>query len=332
MRPLTFALLGRIAILSIFPFAPIISGQDSGSNAGPMLGLMFDRPIKGIRPIWGIPGSAFYGAPLNLGFDVARAAIAQNVAIVASTDGAVFFAQLKDGVVSTQAINAPPSPDAIAISSSGAFAALYYHDQASITVLTLGAAPSVQNSIPAPDAISALAISDDGKALAYAQNTDSNSNLISLDAVAGTPRNVAQAVHIVAAAFLPGSEDLVFADDAGGAVVLVRGLLDTATATSLLSGDQRMLAPGAVQPSVNGTQIVVAGPKDGSIAILDLGGGDPVFLNCNCAPGNLAGLSSKILYVLTGFQDGVVWLLDSSNPPRVLFVPPENDSASGPQQ
>lgn len=209
---------------------------------------------------------------------------------------------------------------------------MYYRDQASITILALVGAPSVRNSIPAPDAISALVISDDGKALACAQTTDSTSNLISIDAVAGTPRNIAQAVHIVAAAFLPGSEDVVYADDAGGAVVLVRGLLDAATATSLLSGEQRMPAPGAVQPSVNGTQIVVAGPKDGSIAILDLGGGDPVFISCHCAPGNLAGLSSRTLYVLTGFQDGVVWLLDSSIPPRVLFVPPENDSASGLQQ
>jgi len=332
MRSQVLTLLGSIPVFAILPLTPIVFGQDNAPNAGPMLGLVFDRPAKGIRPLWGIPGSAFYGPPLHLGFDVARAAIAQNVAVAASADGPVFLAQLKDGLASTQAIDTAPAPDAIAISSNGAFAALYYHDQASIAVLALTGGPSVRNAIPAPDAISALVISDDGKALACAQTTDSGAGLISIDAAAGTPRNITQAAHIAALTFLPASEDLVYADDAGGAVVLLRGILDAATATSLLTGDQRMPAPGALQPSLNGNQVVIAGPRDGSIAILDLAGADPVFLNCNCTPGNLAGLSSKTLYVLTGFQDGVVWLLDSSSPPRVLFVPPENDSASGSQQ
>lgn len=313
----------------------IISGaafcQDSPPSAGPMLGLVFDRAAKGVRPIWGIPGSAFYGPPLALGFDVARAAVAQNNALAVSTDGSVFFARMNDGAVSARPIDAPPSPDSVAISSNAASAALYYRDHGSIALLTLGDQPVVTSTFPAPGALSGLAISDDGKALACIETSDAGSTLVAIDAASGAPRNIAQAGHIAAAAFLPGTQDVVYADDNAGAVSLVRALLADAVSTPLLAGDERMPAPGAIQPSSSGAQVIVAGPKDGSVGILDLAGGDPVFMNCNCTPGNLARLLSKSLYVLTEFQDGVIWLLDSSTP-RVLFVPPETDSASGVQQ
>ncbi len=302
--------------------------QDSTASAGPMLGLVFDRAVKGVRPIWGIPGSAFYGPPLGLGFNVARAAVAQSSALVTSTDGGVFLVRINDGAVSTWPIDAPASPDSMAISSNAAAAALYYRDQGAIALVTLGDQPAVTSTLPAPGAISNLAISDDAKALACTETSDAGDTLVAIDAISGAPRNVAQSGHIAAAAFLPGTQDVVYADDNAGAVSLVRGLLADAVSTPLLAGDPRMAGPGALQPSASGSQVIVAGPKDGSVGILDLAGGDPVFLNCNCSPVNLARLISKSLYVLTEFQDGVLWLLDASAP-RILFVPPDADSASG---
>lgn len=331
MRPFGYLHQGRAALFAALMISGVAFCQDTRPGAGPMLGLVFDRAAKGVRPIWGIPGSAFYAPTLALGFDVARAAIAQNSALVVSTDGGVFVARMNDGAVSTQAIDAPPTPDYVAVSSSAAFAALYYRDQASIALLTLGDQPAVTTTFPAPGTLSALAISDDGKALVCIETSDSGSTLVAIDAASGAPRNIAQAGHIPGAAFLPGTEDVVYPDDHAGAVTLVRAVLADATSKPLLAGDERMPAPGAVEPSSSGGQVIVAGPKDGSVGILDLAGADPVFINCKCAPGNLTRLLSRSLYVLTEFQDGVVWLLDSSTP-RVLFVPPDTDSAPGAQQ
>src|SRR5579862_4325293 len=57
---------------------------------GPTLGLFFDPQTQAIRPIWGIPGSATAGQPINIGFPVAAGLVSpsQDYALVVSRDGA----------------------------------------------------------------------------------------------------------------------------------------------------------------------------------------------------------------------------------------------------
>jgi hypothetical protein len=333
-----------------------LGGQVAHRTEGPMLGLAFDRTAKVIRPLWGVPGSALSGAAVDVGFEIADAQVTRNSAVVVSTGGAVYFVRIQNGTAQGLPTNVAPHPSAIAISANGSHAALYYRDEGSITILKLNEGAQVDKTAPAPQGADAVAISDDGQALAIAVNTTPGcsptgrrpggmrSHAPAHDACAaaggsglqvmnrtGQWSTIAQRAHISSLAFLPSSTDLVYADERRGIVAVVRAVLGQPTTQILLDRDRRMPSPAAVQPGPG--LRVVAGSRDGAVAILDTAGGEPTFLTCGCEPTRVAPVrGAHDLYLLNDFAGGIVWMLDAAKS-RLLFVPPENDAvAQGPRR
>src|SRR6185295_5839030 len=78
MKTLTLALLIASAA---FP------QSDSGSVGGPVLGLVFDGDVRGIRPLLGVPGSSTLGQSLDPAASFADAVTAGDFALAVDTAG-----------------------------------------------------------------------------------------------------------------------------------------------------------------------------------------------------------------------------------------------------
>lgn len=323
-------LLLRLTTVLVTGIAGVFA--QSGSSL-PTLGLLFDASGKTLRPVWGIPGSAFYGAPLDLGFPISQAVITpgQDAAIV-STPESIYLVRVKSSGVASQRINgAAGNPGLLVLSPRGEFGATYYADRQIITIMGRLAsdAPEARdiNATALGGKPDALAVSDDGRLLIALVSTGGDSpvtDVITVDTQSGDTRRILGTPHGAAVGFLPGATDAVFADDVSGSVFLVRDVPGAAQQTVLLSGEARLTAPSGLQVAPDGKRVLAVSATSGSLGMIDLAGGDPAFLNCKCQPSGVRSLSGNVLFQIAPLRDGVAWIVewDPANP-RILFIPPE---------
>lgn len=325
--------------LFLFAIAPAWA---QSSLSGPSLGMVFDASVKGVRPIWGIPGASTLGQPLALGFAVSLAAVSpvQSYALVWSEDnGALSTVQLKDGAVNVSAVSGiSTAPARIALSPNGAFAALYFKDQNAVQIISglpSGAATGPRIDLSGlPAALTNLVINDAGdKVLASLDQGGTpetrQSSLYLLTPADNSARVVLTSPHLADIAFLSKSDDAAFADDQENSVSVLRDVANTAARTVLISGDQVLQKPAAVQALSGNQQVLAGSSQGGAVAVLDLAGAPPFFLSCRCSPTSVHRLSASSVFQLTEPKDGLLWILDwDPDSPRILFVPPETDSSS----
>jgi hypothetical protein len=322
--------LFRFTIILVIGAAAAAAQSDSPL---PSIGLLFDSDGKNLRQVWGIPGSAFYGAPLDLQLAISAVAVApaQDAAVASTPDG-IFVVRLKNGAAAAQQVNGPPgNPDVLVLSPRGQFAAAYYRDRQVLTIIVpLSADTPASNDVSAaaiaatPDA---LAITDDGHlalALVSTGGDSPSTDVITLDTQSGNTQRIFGTPHGTAAGFLPGTSDAVLADDVSGSVFLVRDVAGSAQQTMLLSGEPRLTAPSGLQITSDGKRVLAVSASSGSLAMLDLGGADPAFMTCKCHPAGVRSLSGNTLFQIAPLKDGIAWIVEwDPDNPRILFIPPE---------
>src|SRR5579864_671775 len=93
-------LLGVLG-LSVYPCVA------QSTLTGPTLGLFFDPKAHAIRPIWGIPGSATAGQPVDVGFPLVAGMMspAQDYALAVLGDGSMSTITLSPNGPSAQPIS-----------------------------------------------------------------------------------------------------------------------------------------------------------------------------------------------------------------------------------
>jgi hypothetical protein len=315
-----FVLLALVAIP--------VPGQDTSRISGPVLGYVFDADNAGVRPIFGIPGAATLGPALNLGVELDRAALSQEsdyLLGVAGPDRQVVLFQNLSGVLSPVAIaGAAPAPDRILASPTGRSALLLYRDSNVAQVLTgLPDAPALGASIDLSGLppLKSWGISDDGRAiLASAPNGDGESVfLINPD---GSSRLLLSAGRVAAAAFLTRRSDTVIADALYNSVDWIRDVTGAAEVINLAAEKDGISSPVAVSVSADNLRVFVANAGSGTIATLDLAGGAPLLVPCECALTGLERLQGNAVFRLTEPAGEPLWVFDGDPPQaRIVFVP-----------
>ena len=310
-------------LVFLAPFC-VVSAQ--GTLSGPSLGVFFDPQAQALRRIWGLPGAAVGGENLDLGFSVTQATVspAQNYAFVASGDGSVFFVLPGQTTIAPQAVTSlPPMPDRVVISPAGQAAAFTYGK--SVKILTglpesLDRIEEIDGS-SLPGAPAALAISDDGAVLVVSVATDAQTSsaggVFVFNRGDSGPRLVANAASDLS--FLTNSHDALITDETSNSVTALQDIGGVATSQWTFV-DDRLPAPSSARASVDGQRFLVAGAKNNLVALLDRNGANPVFLPCTCSPDRISPLSNSV-YQLTGPDSGLLWILDLSHDPQLLFVP-----------
>jgi hypothetical protein len=316
--------MGRRYLL-FFAAASLSAAQ--GLLSGPSLGFLFDPQAQAIRNIQGIPGSAVAGESLALGFPVANAVFspAQDYALATGADGSVNLVIFGGPTVTTQVVTALPSaPDHIVVSPAGHAAAFAYGT--SVKVLT-GLPGSLDQMADVdmsalPSAPLAFAVSDDGVVLLVSIPGDPESSspggVFAFNRGESAPRFIAgQTASGVS--FIGGSHDALIADENANSITDLQDAGGAATIQWVFV-DDRLPAPSVARVSLDGQRILAGSAKNGLIALLNLDSSNPVFLPCTCSPNQMAPLSG-LVYQITDPSSGLIWIMDLTQDPRILFVP-----------
>lgn len=315
-----------IAILLCQPGEVRCQGVIGGST----LGFVFDSGRHQLRSVLGMPGAAFIGEALSAEREISGAVISpqQNYALVTSDD--------RLGLVRLSAVRIPlaiepvsdRAPDAIALSPTGAAAALFYAADNCAEVLTgLPDAPAVLRRAcfsGFAGSLSALAVSDDGAAvLAGLGSADAEAVLAA--ETGGNARQLLSA-HVAAAAFFARGGDAVIADAAGNAIYLLRDVAGAAAVSLLAGAAEGISGPAAVAASEDRRFAVVSNAGAGNVAVIGLSGQGVKLVSCACVPSRLERMSGDSVYRLNEFSGGPLWLFDGdAGEPRIVFVPGRTD-------
>ncbi len=290
---------------------------------GPVLGYVYDS--AGLRPVFGMPGAAVLGQPLNLGGPIAQAAVSprQDLALaVASSDSTVLVVNLPSG--SATACECAPGPDRIVFSPGGDAAALYYSAGSSVRILkgTHAKSAGVFELSLLNGKLTALSVSDAGEVLAAFSEDDGSSGSAYFLSPGSAPRPVLSLRHASAAAFMPGSTDAILADDLDNRIYVVRDPGGAAAVTVVATASDGIDGPVAVRAAGN-SRALTANSHSGTITITDLTGGGSSAIECGCTPSQIEPLSSSVYRLTTA--PGPIRLLEGDGPgARVAFIPPDS--------
>jgi hypothetical protein len=306
---------------------------EGSSNAvrieAPILGFVFDPAAAGLRPIHGIPGAAVMGERLDLGFEIASAAISpqHNYALVESDDPpGLSLVLLAAGPASLQLIpDAVRGADQILFSPRGDSALLYRATARRIQVLAgMPKAPSLIREIDTSvllEPISALAISDDARAVLVAVGRG-GAGTIWLFADDGGVRFIAAVGQASAVTFLSNSHDAVVADRLFNYVYQLKDVTGSADSLFLAGEREGIAGPVAVALSDDNQRVFIANSVSGTVLSLSLAGGAAVVVPCDCSIKELHRLSGSAVFRLTEPSAGPMLVFDGdSSEPRFVYVP-----------
>lgn len=288
------------------------------------LGFVLDRGISRVRPLWGVPGAAMLGEPLDFGGDIAFSVASprQDYVLLLSGDN-------RRAAISQNGIQSPldtsDGADRIVISPEGSSAAFYYSSTGRVRVMT-GLPSAVARTFDAQ--LSALmnpaglfAVSDDGALLLVSETgaaaTSTATSVVVFDATGVTSR-IALSSPASALAFIGRSHDAVLSSASES--ILIRDAARQANRIALPA-----LANGAVGivVSPDGERVVLAHSPAGTVSILSLKSTSFVTLDCACVPTGVYRTSHGSVYRLTEYSGTAISLLDiSPTQPHLLLIPP----------
>jgi DNA-binding beta-propeller fold protein YncE len=295
--------------------------------AGPVLGFVFD-PADGLHSILGMAGASTLSPPLDLS-GASRVAISprQNYALAVSASNPYLLRVLLGDGISVEQLGIPISTAGlIALSPTGSTAAVHDRDRNRIGVITgLPASATLAGEFDLstfPGALASLAVSDDASVVIASFSDVEESSVVALR-LQGPVQILTTPRRATAAAFLPGSRDVLIADGPASEIYMVRDAGASAESTLLAGDAEGITEPTAVGVSRDGKRAFMASSRDGRVATVDLATGAVTIIPCTCSPTDLAILNGNAVFRLTAPTAGPLWLLDAEGPePRIVFVPP----------
>ena len=290
------------------------------SAKGPQLGYLWIASDKTLRPILGVAGAAQIGqSVVPAGVYVAASASATaSIAVLQDTEGAFDLMTVPSGSPISLGLTLPVGA-AIRLSPAAAAALVYTPGGTSASLITgLNSTPSV-HTITAPGTIAESAVSDTGSvSFAYAQ---SSSFAIGVAAVDGRSTPIASVKAIGGLNFLPGRDDLLFADATANSLTLVRAAT-SAPSTAIIQTAQLLKSPAAVAVSGSGRWALVANTGSQSLVRVDLTTLTTTAISCACKPTLAATLADDGAFRVTDALTGPNWIVDAAaSTPRTLFIP-----------
>lgn len=299
--------------------APVASAK------GPQLGYLWVDSDKTLRPILGVTGASQVGqsvVPAGV-YTGATASATAGIAVLQDTDGGFDLLTLPSGSPVSLGLTLPAGAR-IRLSPAATTALVYTPGATAAALITgLPSAPAA-HSITAPGAIADSAVSDTGAAsFEYAQGSSSFSVAIMASGGRSTP--VATVKSTGGLNFLPGRDDLLFADAAANSLTLIRSATTTPS-TALIQTAQLLQGPTAVGVSGSGRWALVvnsaANSATQSLVRVDLSTLTSTAVSCSCKPTLASTLADDGAFRVTDAATGPNWIVDAApTTPRLLFIP-----------
>ena len=315
--------------------APLRADSDSSPLRGPVLGYVLDSPAQAIRPLFGIPGASYFGAPLALPFPVASLAVSSRAdfALAVSADGqpALYLLRSAGAAPDDTAPDFLPLPVAIAadarviLNADDSAAAVYSPGGRTLQVLRLGP------GAPVPDAVRDLP----GIATAVVLSRDASWALVAADdglyrvtlQEGDTPaRLLGRFTEPAALVLLPGERDAALADHLTQDLFLIRNVAADPEILSLAGARDGLSNPVGVAASADGRRLFVAsagdGTQPGSVAIVEVESrAVEIQPALDRAPARMVRLAGPSTFLLNDAGDGPVQIFDDAGQPGLFFVP-----------
>ena len=285
-------LLGAVSI------AASLLAADSAVE-GPTLG--FVNSAAGVRSVLGVVGAARLSAPVTGELQGAVVVPGSATAIAKNPVGALVRVNFQDASVTSLGIE-----DVIdfAVSPNGTATAARSQDRLHI----LFGLDDARKQFSFTGAARRMAVSDSGRAIALSTTETDGEALYVVDEEGA--RNVFRTASISAVAFLPESDDAVFADSKGNVYRVSRD--------RQLSQIGSIEGVTALAGASNGRVIAVAGR---AIAALPLDGSPSTTVNCSCDASGVQPFGQS-RFLLSSGSKGPLWVLDASTAElRLAFIP-----------
>ena len=301
-------------VLTAFVLAACCAGQQPGTIAGPVLGMVFQSGTGAIRPLLGVSASSRLGAALDAGPALAQAAAAETYAVGVEADNGA--AMLISAAGRNALAGVPAEADRVVLSPSGTAAAFYFNQSRTAYLVSgLPDSPSVAGQAITGSQPFAMAVSDDGSTLLTIEQNGRDREQLMAYAGGQAPAMLWFGPHIRDVEFNPHSlTALMVQPDAVATVSIGSG-------AQVIAGAQDGLANViAAAVSGDGSKVYIA-MESGQVMVRDLQAKTQTSISCSCQPTTLARLKGNAVFRLNEIGGTPLWLVDGDGAaPRVMFV------------
>jgi len=314
-------MLGKKLVLIFCVFAIAAWAQSTASVGGPVTGFIYDGQTTAIRPMLGIPGAAYLGAPATARVDAASIAPDGTAALAMQSGRLLLYTGLGSKPVAV-AVSGAIAADHFAWSGDSSAAALYSSKSKQAQVLTglahtpAAGAPIDLSSLAGP--VTALAFDGTRVILGVQAATASGIYIVDADTA---PQRIAPAANPSAIA-LAGA-DLYFADGQSQQIWHVKSYA-TSPAPVLFANDSSIASPAGLQLSADGARLYAANAGNQKLTIYEIATRLPAqTIDLSFTPTRLDRFGSASVLLLNDTGQGPLYVLNDngSAKPVVYFVP-----------
>lgn len=302
-----------IQVLALIAIAPVLAGAEGGTVlSGPVAGYLFMPEAGVIRPMLGVPGSAWLGEPLAAGMDLA--ATAPNGKLALAIRGARLFLLNHLDQAQPEWVELGPAPEAadrIVWNATATAAAVASSASGTVQLWrSLDRSPQAGDPLSFGSTVTSLAVDASG---AIAAGVSGEGLYLCRGA---DVRLVSRNPKVSALAF--SGNDLYFADSTLGKIFVIRDYS--------LAGDATLF--GALEDAVglavsgDGARLAALSASTKTLTLFDLKTlSTPQTVELEFTPTGAAQFSGDSLYIVNAGAQGPVQLLDMSRGAAVYFVP-----------
>ncbi|HTT61947.1 MAG TPA: hypothetical protein VMG35_08905 [Bryobacteraceae bacterium] len=297
--------------------------NDNAAVLGPVTGYIFDSQMHAIRPMMGIPGAAYLGAPVVSGLDAASVSPDGSAALAVQAGQLALYKGLGNATPAIVPLTGGMAADYFAWAPSGTAAAVYSSAVRQAQVFSSLSAPS-----PAGALIDLSGLAGNVAAMAYDGQrvilgvASPNAGGIYVVTPQSAPQLVAAAVN-PAGVVLAGA-DLYFADKQTRQIWQVRSYA-TQPAPAVFAADASISAPAALQISADGARLYVANAGSRILGVYDVAARSSVeSISLNFVPARLDRFGDASVFLLNTAGQGntpLYVLTDRLSRRAVYFVP-----------
>lgn len=303
----------QIQVLVLILVAATIAGAESSAVlSGPVAGYLFVPEAGVIRPMFGVPGSAWLGEPLAAGIDLAATAPNGKQALAIRGSRLFLLGHLDQGQPEWQEIGpVPESADRIVWNTASTAAAVVSSAAGTVQLWRLlDRSPQADEALSLGGNVTSLAVDVSGVIAAGVSGEG-------LYLCRGADvRLVSRSPKISALAFF--ANDLYFADSVLGQIFFIRDYSLAGDATVFCALEN----PVGLAVSGDGARLAALSGSSKTLTLFDLKTfSAPQRLELEFTPTGAAQFSGDSLYILNSGAQGPVQLLDMSRGAAVYFVP-----------
>jgi hypothetical protein len=284
----------------------------------PPLSYVLDHNAQALRPIWGFPGAARIGEPLDAGLAIRDVVVdgagAYALAITTAKEAYVIGLQ---GIVSASQVTLSGPAEALYTSPRHTAAAVWTKDGVLNFLSGLADGMVAATAVPLDKQPSAAAVSDDGRVALAAFTGSAQLWLLGAD---GSRIPIQAPGPVTVLAFRPSSYDALAAGP-DNRVWLLRETVANPAFTPVAGPDDGIAGPAAVAFLPDGIRVAIANFANRTITLADLSAGAISTVSCDCAPERIERLAGTSWFRLNGLSSRPMFVLDA-RAEQVRFIPP----------